>query len=282
MVPHDGLAWVEMNEADQRYWGRDICGPDVTWGGLHVSMAEYIRRGIRGFAAYGLKRVCVTTSNLSQAGLIYDDLRAYCKRLGVRLIGGLKARVFFAGTEIGHYDLEDAAKWLALRDAAEQVAMMTGEDLVIIDSETALSAWHREKQEFDLSRIAAAVSQLDDSPVRFVWYLPTVTNVARPASQQQAMVRAWDLRDSIFMTGMRTGRPSYLRDQSKAPYVDLMEHTVPQDRLWYFYYMDATADAWAVMPACHHARKEDLTMLMYPGLCKWGERGREAWRESRR
>lgn len=277
------MAWLEVN-------GRGL-DPFALWPdavGVYdgITMLEYCDRGIRGMYIAGL-RVAMITTKRAEIVPIYTHLGATWSRRGVQIIGGVKTYAYFTATSnpasgAKDYAITDPAGWLDLRDDCEQIAMLTGVELCVVESETALSNWHRGVQEIDLEKLATAIAPLIDSPVTYLFNLPSVIQTSgRTDDETAAMVEVFAaVPRSVFLTG-HNSRPKYVDHPEKQARRDRMLRILgDRTRLWGKCYTGAEPDGgeeFGLEAAVSHFDTISEKLVLYPGGANWGETGRAAY-----
>lgn len=103
---------------------------------------------------------------------------------GIKVLGGLKTSQLVGGSMF-----TNPLAWESVRTYARSVAHETGENVCVLENESALSAFHQNAIDLDTDEMRAALSPLRESPICYWWYMPSIVPDAptRPRRWQRTL-----------------------------------------------------------------------------------------------
>lgn len=282
-------AWLEVNTTSTvpyEVW------PDAVGVKEGQTYLEYCDRGILAFRRAFMRDVIVTT-NRSQIKTIYGHLaQSWPRESGIRIIGGIKLYKFFDSktndeSNARDYELSNPAGWLELVDACEEIAQLTNTGACVVESETALTNWHSGKQDHDLAALKAVMAPLNDSPIIYLFNLPSVQATSgRTEDENAAIVEVFaGILGSIFITSYQA-RPKDLDHEEKQAGRERMFRLLgDRGRMWGKCYTGAKPDGddeFGLVPGVEHFKTLPERLVIYSGASRWVEDARAAWVEMMR
>ncbi len=94
----------------------------------------------------------------------------------MRIIGGIKTHLLPGAQRDDDrpYDFADAEGWQIIADEAERIAEITGVNIVVLESETAMSPFVQGEESIDFAKLAESLVPLAETNVQTWWWLPWI------------------------------------------------------------------------------------------------------------
>ncbi|GIK15512.1 MAG: hypothetical protein BroJett003_04760 [Planctomycetota bacterium] len=209
------IPWLEMNLPYEDVASRP-----------GVSGLDYAREGLKAWAQ--VTDVAIVTTVPARVEGVYAALMRD-KPANLHVIGGFKT----------HFDLRptfhEAAGWGRLARAARRVVALTGNNVVVLENETALGEFHGGRSPETLAEISAVLRPLAETGLEFWWNMPVVlldtpSNARRRENTAELTRRVYAaVPRSRFLTGYRAWAENPLAEALRGAEARMHE-TVPESR----------------------------------------------------
>lgn len=164
------IPWVEINVPLRPL--KEV-HPELGTDRPPMQVREYALEGLRAWSK--VTDVAIITTAPGQAPHLYPWLMQN-RPPGMRIIGGLKTYTL-PGTRAGDdraYDFADPDGWKEIAAESREIVRATGVNIVLLENETALNAFHTCAAEIDFDRLARSLAALRETGIEFWWYFPTI------------------------------------------------------------------------------------------------------------
>jgi hypothetical protein len=164
------IPWVEINVPLRPL--KDV-HPELAADRPPMQVRDYALEGLRAWSK--VTDVAIITTAPGQAPNLYPWLMQN-RPSGMRIIGGLKT-YRLPGTRPGDdrpYDFADLDGWKEIAAESREIVRATGVNIVLLENETALNAFHTCAAEIDFDRLASSLAALRETGIEFWWYFPTI------------------------------------------------------------------------------------------------------------
>lgn len=209
------IPWLEMNLPFEDVASRS-----------GVSGLEHAREGLKAWAQ--VTDVAIVTTVPARVEGVYAALMRD-KPSNLHVIGGFKT----------HFDLRptfhEAAGWGRLARAARRVVALTGNNVVVLENETALGEFHGGRSPETLAEISEVLRPLAETGLEFWWNMPVVlldtpSNSRRREDTAELTRRVFAaVPRSRFLTGYRAWAENPLAEALRGAEARMHE-TVPESR----------------------------------------------------
>jgi len=275
------VPWLEVNAPEaplKRFF------PEQAKGRPPMSMIDYCLEGVEHWAK--ITDIVIVSTRPGKVTALYPELMRR-KPPSLFIIGGLKTYIL-AGTspkDPKPYDFADPEGWRRIAEEGVRISRITGTDVILLDNEVALGAYHRGEATIDYDKLATSLEALRQTGLQFWWYLPLnfEDDPRFPTRKAETLRLVRTIADavprSIFSTGF-TAWYEWERNLNgevdhRQAMIDLVGLARIQERLF------VTEDGWMTIwsgPKRCHTPLEALALMrqlpgdvfiVYPGGSRW-------------
>ncbi len=198
VIPTDDpiiIPWLEANsprlKVEDVYPGAERSDPDMT-------LREYAFEGMLIWD--NISDTMIVSTRIGQIYNLYGPLMSW-KPADVNLIGGIKTYVL-EGTRPDDdrpFNFADPVGWETIAAASEEVARLTGQNIVLLENETALDKFHNGSAGIDTAALAVSLVPLRDTGIVYWWNLPRIKpdSVEFPTQHEETMELVKTIADAL-------------------------------------------------------------------------------------
>ena len=197
------IPWLEVN-APQTALKRWYPEPARTRPSMTV--IDYCIQGLEHWAK--VTDTAVVSTKPGKVTALYPQLMRR-KPAGISIVGGLKTYIL-EGTAPGDkrpYDFADPNGWRLIAEGAKKIVEITGNNVVVLENETSLGAYHNGRAAIDCDKLAKSLKVLRETGIEFWWNLPRILEDTQQFPNRKddtsRLVRtiAEALPNCVFLTG---------------------------------------------------------------------------------
>ena len=232
--------------------------------------------------------IAIVSTRSGRIDAVYRDIMRR-KPANLHIIGGIKTYSLpgATGNDPRLYDFASPDGWKVIAAQARRIVAHTGNNVVLLENETALMPYHLGRESIDHAKLAKSLGALRDTGIEFWWNLPYVLPDSpkfpnrRKETARLVKTIADALPRSVLLIGY-TGRPGWKERTDDRPRLRrMMFEIVGESRLHERVFCTATGRAigdkrpvYTPAQAIDHAANlPGRLLIIYPGEAAWVSAG---------
>ncbi|GJM23698.1 MAG: hypothetical protein DHS20C16_01130 [Phycisphaerae bacterium] len=170
--------------------------PDVNLTHPNIKYIDHCIEGLPHWAK--ITDTVIVLTKPERIATLYPELMRR-KPSGLHIVGGLK-------TFMLKDDYADPAGWQAIARSAQRVVNITGNNVVVLGSETPLTPFHRGEATIDFDKLRKSLVPLRDTGIQFWWHpVRILSSSPKFPNREKESTRLVEtildvLPDSVFLT----------------------------------------------------------------------------------